>query len=105
MIDKTNLRIAAPNQPRLVVDVHVLGVEEITGQRRESLAVRSQHTPGLPAHKFKLSFSHIDPIDAQPQTVAVTADGGVTRQDAEEIGFKIADHFRVFYLRIHTEPY
>src|SRR6266496_3162211 len=103
MIDNAELRVSAPHQTCLIVNVYVLRVEEVAWERRKSFAVWSQHTPRLAAHEFQLSFPHVCPIETQPIWITVACDSYVPRHSTQKVRFKITNHIRAFDVGVNSK--
>src|SRR5438477_11623140 len=104
MNDKAKLRIAAPDQARLVIDVNILAIEEIAWQRGQPAPVWCQHAPGLAGEQFDLVLAHIHPVEPQPEAVAVAGNGCVGGYETEKIRLQITQHVGAVYFGVDPEP-
>src|SRR6266496_4744205 len=104
MINHAELRVSAPHQTCLVVNVYGLGVEEVARDWRDPFPVRRQHTPRLAAHELHLSLAHIYPVEAEAVGYAITRNGDVPRHSAQKVRFKVANHVRAFHVGVYAEP-
>ena len=79
------LRGTSPGQSHLKVRVNVQTGKNISWQRREAIAIRSQKTPRLASQKFPSASLHIHPIKTHAWRIAVAGYEDVPRLKADEV--------------------
>ena len=80
----TELWSPSPGQSHLKVRIHIQAGENITWQRRETIAVRCSEQ-GLTAQEFPSASLHIYPIKTHARRIAVTGYEYVCRLKADEV--------------------
>ena len=101
---KRNCLCARPDLARLVVRIHVLGVEDIGGQRREATAIWSGEAPILSAKKLEFSLVEIAEKVPHAESVRVTRDERVDGLTTQKVTLEIAEYLSPWTVESTRKP-
>src|SRR5581483_7860855 len=93
MRNEAELRLPRPDQPRLVVGVHVLRIKNVARQWRQALAIRSCKTPILSSQDFESVFLPVYKHVAHTECIRVAGDENVPAVFPQKVSFEVAENF------------